>query len=152
MLLKLVAKLGLFTILSTNLLFASILDERQALETSGISLKDLKICHQNAWKNLSIFIEYQVEPNKDDLNPKCLKNYVKNFLIQYKNSEDFWEIMNSCIVKWIVKDFPDIETIKSTFLILLENHLDIEYVNLLIELLNIFIKKNIIEILMLMIF
>jgi hypothetical protein len=80
MFLKWIAKLGLFTIFSGNLLFGSILDERQALETTGIALKDLKICHQNAWKNLSIFIEYQLEPNKEELDPKCLKNYVKTFL------------------------------------------------------------------------
>jgi hypothetical protein len=115
MFLKWIAKLGLFTIFSGNLLFGSILDERQALETTGIALKDLKICHQNAWKNLSIFIEYQLEPNKEELDPKCLKNYVKTFLSQYKNFEDFWEIMNKTIVKWIAKDFPDIQTIKSTF-------------------------------------
>jgi len=115
MFLKWIAKLGLFTIFSGNLLFGSILDERQALETTGIALKDLKICHQNAWKNLSIFIEYQLEPNKEELDPKCLKNYVKTFLSQYKNFEDFWEIMNKIIVKWIAKDFPDIQTIKSTF-------------------------------------
>ena len=115
MFLKWIPKLGLFTIFSGNLLFGSILDERQALETTGIALKDLKICHQNAWKNLSIFIEYQLEPNKEELDPKCLKNYVKTFLSQYKNFEDFWEIMNKTIVKWIAKDFPDIQTIKSTF-------------------------------------
>ncbi|NDE63876.1 MAG: hypothetical protein EB053_05930 [Chlamydiae bacterium] len=117
MFLKLIAKLSLLAIFSSNLLFATILDQGQALETSGIALKDLKICHQNGWKNLSIFIEYQIEPNKEELDPKCLKNYVKNFLSQYKNSEDYWEIMNSTIVKWIAKDFPDTQAIKSTFLL-----------------------------------
>lgn len=111
------SKLSLLAIFSSNLLFASILDDSQAVEISGISLKDLKIYHQYGWKNLSIFMEYQVEPNKEDLDTKSLKNYIINFLNQYKNPEDFWEVMDNTIVGKIVKDFPEIQTIKSRFLL-----------------------------------
>lgn len=117
MLFKFSTKLSLLAIFSSNLLFASILDDSNAVETNSISLKDLKIYHQYEWRNLSIILEYQIAPDKEDLDTKSVKNYVVSFLKQYKNPEDFWEIMDNKIVKLILRDFPDIQTMKSTFLL-----------------------------------
>jgi hypothetical protein len=117
MLLKFNVKLGLLALFSSNLLFGSILNESQVVETNSISIKDLKMYHEDLWRNLSIFLEYEIESNKNSLNTDSLKNYVIDFLKQYKNPTDFWEIINNQIVRSIIKDFPDIQTLKSTFLV-----------------------------------
>jgi hypothetical protein len=117
MLLKFNATLGLLALFSSNLLFGSILNESQVVETSSISIKDLKIYHQNLWRNLSVFLEYEIEANENSLNKDSLKDHAIDFLKQYKNPTDFWEIINNQMVQSIVKDFSDIQTLKSTFLV-----------------------------------
>lgn len=94
-------------------LSASVLDSSGASERAGFFVRDLKICHQGEWRNLTVNLEYESEVNGSAMNIQNVRNHVKNFLEDFPNTTDFWEIMNTKLVTSLFGEFPDIISLKS---------------------------------------
>lgn len=104
---------AVLTILSVHPISASIVDDSNAIELAAVLMKDLKICHQLEWRNLSISLEYESELHGKSLNVSLVKEYVRQFLNEYPNETDFWEIMNGHLVRALLQEFPDMQKLKS---------------------------------------
>lgn len=98
------------TALSTTHAYASEIIADTQDERITVSLKNLKICHQHAWRNLSVGIDYLGE----NIDVEDLRTYIKGFLSKYSEMDDFWEVMNVKLVKEISEAFPTISKIEST--------------------------------------
>ncbi len=105
---------GILTAFSFSLLSASIVDDSNKVEREGLFIRDLKICHQYEWRNLSITFEYETVPYGKASNVDLIKGYIRQFLDEYQNQTDFWEIMNVNLVHSLLTEFPDIQKLKST--------------------------------------
>lgn len=113
----------LFLFISTSLmgdfpskifpLYASLVDNATASEHSGIFIRDLKICHQGDWRNLSLLLEYETKANEKDANIIRVKAHVRTFLEDYSNTTDFWEVMNTKLVHSLIQEFPEINALSS---------------------------------------
>lgn len=106
--------LTLFTIgMNSNLLIASEIDDTQSSETVGFFIRDLKICHQSKWRNMTVKLELDADLNADLVNVQEVKQLVRNFLEAYDKPADFWEVMNINLVNSISQKYPQISTLKS---------------------------------------
>lgn len=92
---------------------ASQLDESKAIESVGFHMRNVDIFHQNEWRHLSIHLEYESAIDEAEVSAFQVKNHVRDFLKSYANPMDFWEIMNTNLVRSIVETFPNIHTLKS---------------------------------------
>lgn len=108
---KLILKFAVLIALSS--LSASIVDDTTKVEREGLFIRDLKICHQQEWRNLSITLEYESDPYGKASNTTLIKEYIHQFLDEYPNQTDFWEIMNVKLVRSLLMEFPDIQKLKS---------------------------------------
>lgn len=104
----LLASLFLFNAVTSSL-SASILEESNSSERVSFYFKDLRICHQLEWRNMTLQMEF--DGQLQDL--QAVKKFVKSFLGDYPNEMDFWEIMNAKLVHAIVQQFPEIGFISS---------------------------------------
>lgn len=111
-------KLALFgtalTALIPSISHASMIDDRESIETVGTFIRSLKICHQKEWRNLSIQLEYTTDENIQTTDPQLVKDNIRAFLDAYAHPDDFWEVMNTNLVKFLAEGFPEIKTIKSS--------------------------------------
>ncbi|HEY4832308.1 MAG TPA: hypothetical protein VIH61_07095, partial [Waddliaceae bacterium] len=110
---KNITMFGILTAFSVSLLSASIVDDSNKVEREGLFIRDLKICHQQEWRNLSITLEYETVPYGKASNAALIKGYIHQFLDEYPNQTDFWEIMNVNLVRSLLTEFPDIQKLKS---------------------------------------
>lgn len=101
--------------LAPSLSTASTLNEKEVIETVGVFIRGLQICHQHEWRNLTLNLEYEAEFDKMSADTLAVKAHVKTFLENYSHPDDFWEIMNTKLIRSIVKTFPEIITLSSTF-------------------------------------
>lgn len=118
MIINKIVKKGFFPLLllgavTTTPIFASVVDMSGAIEHAGFVVRCLKICHQGEWRSLTVDLEYESEMNGNAMNIQNVKNHIKNFLESYPNTTDFWEIMNTKLTITLLKEFPDIITLKS---------------------------------------
>lgn len=88
---------------------ASEIDYSHSSESQAIYLKGLKICHQRDWRNLSLNLEYTGE----DVDSQAVASHVRAFLEYYSSPDDFWEVMNTNLVKSVSEAFPKIFTVHS---------------------------------------
>jgi len=93
---------------------ASEINDSESDETIGIFVRGLKICHQNEWRNLTVNLEYDAEIGGSAMDIQAVKGHIRMFLEEYSNPDDFWEIMNTKLVRSLSETFPDITTLKST--------------------------------------
>ena len=100
--------------LAPSISSASIIDDSETVETVGIFVRGLKICHQNEWRNLTVNLEYDADIGGNAADIQAVKEYIRAFLEEYSNPDDFWEIMNTKLVRSLSETFPDIITMKST--------------------------------------
>ncbi|NGX61113.1 MAG: hypothetical protein K940chlam9_00594 [Chlamydiae bacterium] len=100
--------------LSPQMAFASKIKDHDAVETVGISMRKLQICHQDEWRNLTIHLEYSMEEGGEAVNMGVVKEFTRKFLEAYSEPNDFWEIMNVKFVHALTDAFPDITVLKST--------------------------------------
>lgn len=104
---------GILASFSLSLLSASIVDDSNKIEHEGLFIRDLKICHQQEWRNLSITLEYETVPYEKASNAALVKEHIHQFLDEYPNQTDFWEIMNLNLVRSLLTEFPDIQKLKT---------------------------------------
>ena len=91
---------------------ASVIKDEESIERIGFYFKDLQICHQLEWRNLTVSLEFETESGKaEDITN--VKQFVRTFLDNYSNELDFWEIMNAKLVRGLVQEYPEIRTLKS---------------------------------------
>lgn len=102
--------LALLTLTATQLP-ASELREHNAIERLGVVLKDLEICHQKDWRNLSVDLQYQTDGIA--LSGPAVQSHIREFLEAYSEPADFWEVMNTKLVHSLVETFPQITAIES---------------------------------------
>ncbi len=101
-------------LLAPSVSIASIINDKEAVETVAIFVRDVKIFHQWEWRNLSVSLEYGAEIDAKAPDIYALKDFVRVFFEQYSNPDDFWEIMNTNLVSAVSEAFPEIVSIKST--------------------------------------
>jgi len=92
---------------------ASIINDSETVETVGIFVRGLKICHQREWRNLSVNLEYDADIGGDAADIQAVKEFIRTYLEEYSNPDDFWEIMNTKLVHTLSENFPDMIAIKS---------------------------------------
>jgi hypothetical protein len=92
----------------------SLILDQDAVERVGFSAHGLKICHQNEWRNLSIDLSYLAEAGSPAANTDLVCARVRTFLEEYSSPNDFWEIMNTNLIRSLLKDFPGLTAIEST--------------------------------------
>ncbi len=100
--------------LSPTLSYASLIDDSTSAEVVGVSLKGLKMCHQREWRNITVNLEYNSDVGGAASDIQLIKGHIRQFLDDYSNPDDFWEIMNTKLIHSLVETFPDIITMKST--------------------------------------
>jgi len=104
-------KLTLFSLLLAGTQsYASLLNDQNTAERVGFFVRGLQICHQGEWRNMTISLEYESDVNENLLG---VKRFVRSFLENYDNTTDYWEIMNTKLVRALFKEFAGINTIKS---------------------------------------
>jgi hypothetical protein len=103
--------LGFLIVSSVSSLAASVVDDSRKIEREGLFIRDLRICHQLEWRNLSIGLEYE----SLSLESSRVKMFVHKFLESYSNEADFWEVMNVKFVHALTNEFPEIQKLTSTF-------------------------------------
>lgn len=99
--------------LSCSFLSASVIDDTEASERVGFFVKGLKICHQGEWRNMTVKLEYDSEMGGKAMDIQKVKDHVRYFLETFPNTTDFWEIMNTKLVNSLLKEYPDIVSMKS---------------------------------------
>ncbi len=99
----------LFALFSTNLIASEVIaDPRE--ERVSVAFRNLKICHQHQWRNLTVGIDFL----GDNVDIENLRLYVREFLNNYTQEDDFWEVMNVKLVKELSVAFPGITLMEST--------------------------------------
>lgn len=93
-----------------NISNASEIKDRETVEIVGISMRQLVICHQHEWRNLTVNLEFNAEISN---RTQAIRDHVRVFLEQYSQPDDFWEIMNTKLVHSLLESFPAITTMKS---------------------------------------
>jgi hypothetical protein len=103
---------------------ASIIEDKNTVETAGIFIRELVICHQHEWRNLTINLEYNADVHGSATNVENVKDHIRMFLKNYSNPDEFWEIMNTKLVGYLSEIFPDMTVIKSTLSLAPDKSLD----------------------------
>lgn len=105
---------GLFLLMGQSMaLFGSAVDESHVTERIGVFVRDLKICHQEEWRNLSLELEYESDLSGKRIDPIEIKETFKEFLANYSAPRDFWEVMNLNLIATLTKKFPEIHNLRS---------------------------------------
>ena len=91
----------------------SKLDSDGASQTVGFSVRGLKICHQNKWRNMTVELEYDTNFNENPVDAQSIRKDVLEFLNSYPNQSDFWEVMNTKLVDSLIQKFPAINILRS---------------------------------------
>lgn len=107
---KCLLKILILSIVFMESTIASVIDDSEATERLGFFVRGIKICHQGEWRHMTVSLEYESEINSD---VQEVKNFVRSFLEQYDNATDYWEVMNTKLVRMLAKEFPSIHTLKS---------------------------------------
>jgi len=89
------------------------LDQAGASEQVGFSVRNLRICHQNEWRNMTVDLEYDVDSMQNPVDVQKVKKHVLEFLNNYPNQADFWEIMNTKLIRSLIDLFPEIRSLRS---------------------------------------
>lgn len=92
----------------------SLIDDSQTVETVGVFVRGMQICHQNEWRHLTITLEYNAALDSGAADTLAVKQYIRRFLEEYSHPADFWEVMNTKLVRSLAGSFPEMTTIKST--------------------------------------
>lgn len=94
----------LILIASSNLLFASEVGS-VASEELGVKLCQVRLHHQDLWRTLNIKLWYETKQG-EKATGAAVKEFTKNFLADYPNPSDFWEILNKKMAESLVAHFP----------------------------------------------
>lgn len=101
--------IAMFSLFATHLNASEIIADPQD-ERVSVAFRNLKICHQHSWRNLTVGIDFLGE----NVDVENLRIFVKEFLNTYSQEDDFWEVMNVKLVKELSGAFPSISVIEST--------------------------------------
>jgi len=88
-----------------------------ATEMVGLSIHNLQICHQGNWRDMTFQIHYQADPLGTANNVSEIRDFVHEFLNNYPNTTDFWEVMNKKLTLSLTDQFPDIILLESNLAI-----------------------------------
>lgn len=112
---KILATLALMLVVGGGSpLLASEIDDQNTIERVGVFVRDLKICHQQEWRVLTVDLEYEAEAGSPAMEIQKVKDHIRAFLEGYSNPDDFWEIMNTKLVHSLSEAFPEISAMEST--------------------------------------
>lgn len=109
---KIIALAGLL-LAAPIALTASKIKDHQSTEKLGLSVNNLEICHQGNWRTMTFNFQYQADPLGASNQVGEVRNFVHQFLENYPNTKDFWEVMNTKLVLSLAEKFPDIKTLQS---------------------------------------
>ena len=92
--------------------------ENFALPTEEFSftIQDFKMNHQSAVNNLNIRVRYSYENGILDSKYPDFRSILKdieNFLNNYPNKEDYWEILNKNLTLLVLKKYPMLSSVIS---------------------------------------
>lgn len=94
-------------------LSASAINDTHTIESYGVSIQQMEICHQREWRNLSINLDYDTKVDGKAGDIQKVKDAIRLFLDDYSNPDDFWEVMNTNLVHYLADKFPDITSMNS---------------------------------------
>ena len=85
-------------------------------EEFSFLIQDFKMNHQSEVNNLSIKVRYRYENSIKESNYPDFRAIVKDiedFLNNYPNKADYWEILNKRLTTMVLKKYPMLERITS---------------------------------------
>lgn len=86
--------------------------ESYGVEINSISMKLDKQQHD---VRIAASWDFKLNPNeKDYIDSNLVVNDIKKFLINYPNSNDYWEVINHKLGLYLLKQYPQLATISIT--------------------------------------
>lgn len=94
--------------------YGSVVNDSESIETVAVELQGLSICHQREWRKMTVHLDYRMSKDHPATDVNMVKGKIRSFLDHYSQEDDFWEIMNTNLVRYLSESFPEMEAIKST--------------------------------------
>lgn len=89
------------------------LDTLSAREEIGFKIDHLKMFHQEIWRTLDIIVWYHNHQNSGQVPDTTeVKESLLQFLRDYSNGADYWEILNTNILKFLKQAYPSLDAIE----------------------------------------
>ena len=73
--------------------------------TYSADFRDINMTHFNIEQYLKVCIVYKVNPNKFLINILDVERKINDYLTNYKNEDDYWEIVNYNLANYLKKKF-----------------------------------------------
>ena len=86
-------------------------------ESFGFKLKDWQVEHQG-FATLNVEVNYRFDLNINSINPEAYPDFVpiaqdiQDFVVNYPNETDYWEIMNKKLGKFLMDKYPQISSLE----------------------------------------
>lgn len=92
--------------------YSSEIDNTHVSEQMGFKINNIRIHHQDFWRTLNLSLEYSAHKEMTPPDTLAIKDSLKQFLHDYSNPKDYWEIMNVNLVHFLTQKYPSLDFLK----------------------------------------